>query len=93
MKTLKDSIKSIFLSMGYMGSNIANTLIMVIYNYIPKSVFLVLCIASIIVMIAVVTLFIIEFRKMDKLCNLSKIWYNRSRFAKHLNSCEAGMAQ
>ena len=65
-----------------MGSNIANTLIMVIYNYIPKSVFLVSCIASIIVMIAVVTLFITEFRKMDKLCNLSKIWYNRSRFAK-----------
>ena len=70
--------------LGHMGSNIANTLIMVIYNYTPKSVFLVLCIASIIVMIAVVTLFIIEFRKMDKLCNLSKIWYNKSRFAKQL---------
>ena len=72
--------------LGHMGSNIANTLIMVIYNYTPKSVFLVLCIASIIVMIAVVTLFITEFRKMDKLCNPSKIWYNRPRFAKQIEA-------
>ena len=64
----------------------AAQLIMVIYNYTPKSVFLVLCIASVIVMIAVVTLFITEFRKMDKLCNPSKIWYNRPRFAKQIEA-------
>ena len=62
----------------HMGSNIVTTLVMLSYNHLNKTIIMAMSIGLVIAFVGTLVLFVNEFKKMDKHCKLSDVWYNLS---------------
>jgi membrane protease YdiL (CAAX protease family) len=62
----------------HMGSNIATTSIMLLYNHINRPIIYVMCIVLVMAFVGTIMLFVKEYRKIDKLCKISDVCYNLS---------------